>query len=150
MKITNARNYFSPDEVTNFFRRQPETHWHMKAIEAWLPKDYSVGTLAMNWTITLNVFAEGKVSVWEDAASGQPVAYCWGGLNSHDSVLEVQPEYRGLGVGRAMATFMIENSIAERDPRKRSRCGGSTSTAKVVQVRAQRILRKHLLPDPWR
>ncbi len=67
---------FFPDEVTNYFRRQPETHWHMKAVEAWLPKDYSVGTLAMNWTITLNVFAEGRDSVWEDAAIGQPVAYC--------------------------------------------------------------------------
>lgn len=88
----------------------------MKAIEAWLPKDYSVGTLAMNWNVTMKVFAEERVSVWEDLDSGQPVGYCWGSLNSHDSVLEVQPEYRGLGIGRAMAEFMLKNSITDRDP----------------------------------
>lgn len=88
----------------------------MRFIKAWLPKDYSVGTLAMNWNVTMKVFAKGKVSVWEDALSGRSVAYCWGSLNSHDSVLEVHPAYRRLGVGRAMAVFMIENSIAEGDP----------------------------------
>lgn len=95
---------------------RPATAADMKAIEAWLPTDYSVGTLAMNWKITTKVFNEGGVSVWVDAASDKPAAYCWGSLSSHSSVLEVQPEYRGFGVGRAMVEFMIENSIAERDP----------------------------------
>lgn len=88
----------------------------MRVIEAWLPTDHSVGTLAMNWDVTMDVFNEGRVAVWEEAASGKPVAYCWGSLNSHSSVLEVQPEYRGLGIGRAMAEYMIESSLADRDP----------------------------------
>lgn len=95
---------------------RPATAADVRFIESWLPKDYSVGTLAMNWHITKKVFEEGGVSVWEDAATGKPVAYCWGSLNSHDSVLEVQPEFRGTGVGRAMAEFMIENCLAKRDP----------------------------------
>lgn len=54
--------------------------------------------------------------IWEDATTSKPVAYCWGSLNSHDSVLEVHAEYRGTGVGRAVAEFMIANSLAKRDP----------------------------------
>jgi GNAT superfamily N-acetyltransferase len=88
----------------------------MAIIKAWLPKDRSLGTLAANWNITMEMFAEGQVSVWEDAASRKPVAYCWGSLNSHSSILEVQPEHRGRGVGRAMAVFMLENSVVNGEP----------------------------------
>jgi len=70
----------------------------------------------MNWDVTLSVFSKGGVSVWEDAASGKPVAYCWGSLNSHDSVMEVRPEYRGQGIGRMLAEFMIDSSLAMHDP----------------------------------
>lgn len=88
----------------------------MEIIKAWLPKDRSIGTLAANWNITMDSFFKGEVSVWEDEASGKPVAYCWGTLNSHDSILEVQPEYRGQGVGRSMAAFMLEKSITSGEP----------------------------------
>jgi len=88
----------------------------MAIIKAWLPKDRSLGTLAANWNMTMEMFAEGQVSVWEDDASRKPVAYCWGSLNSHGSILEVQPEHRGNGVGRAMVTFMLENSVADGEP----------------------------------
>jgi GNAT superfamily N-acetyltransferase len=95
---------------------RPATAADMAIIEAWLPKDRSIGTLAANWNITMLVFGEGRVSVWEDEASRKPVAYCWGSLNSHDSILEVQPEHRGRGIGWAMAAFMLENSIADGEP----------------------------------
>jgi hypothetical protein len=29
LQITNARSHFSPGEVTNFFRHQPETPWQL-------------------------------------------------------------------------------------------------------------------------
>lgn len=88
----------------------------MATIEAWLPKDRSIGTLAANWKTTMLKFGEGQVFVWVDEANREPVAYCWGTLNSHDSILEVKPEYRGRGVGRAMAAFMLESSIADGEP----------------------------------
>lgn len=88
----------------------------MRTIEAWLPKDRSIGTLAANWKITTRMFGKGRVLVWEDDSTCEPVAYCWGNLNSHDSILEVKPEYRGQGVGRAMAAFMLESSIAGNEP----------------------------------
>lgn len=95
---------------------RPATLADMAIIEAWLPKDRSIGTLAANWNLTTRIFREGNVCVWEDEASRKPVAYCWGSLNSHDSILEVQPEYRGQGIGRAMADFMLENSITNGEP----------------------------------
>lgn len=95
---------------------RPATAADMKYIESWLPTDYSIGTLAMNWKTTIKMFKEGAVSVWEDATIGQPVAYCWGALNSRDSVLEVHPNYRKTGIGRKMAEFMIEAAITAGDP----------------------------------
>lgn len=95
---------------------RPATDADIKHIEAWLPTDRSIETLAMNWNITLKMFKKGAVSVWEDGISNQPVAYCWGSLNSDSSILEVHPEYRGLGIGRAMANFMIEEAISANDP----------------------------------
>ncbi|RJF92666.1 hypothetical protein [Noviherbaspirillum saxi] len=95
---------------------RPATAADMTTIEAWLPKDRSIGTLAANWNLTMCIFHEGRVSVWEDEISRKPVAYCWGSLNSYDSILEVQREYRGQGVGRAMSDFMFESSIADSEP----------------------------------
>lgn len=92
------------------------TEADMEVVAAWLPKDRSVGTLAMNWHITMKVFKDDGVWIWVDAVSEKPVAYCWGSLNSEDSILEVQPEYRGSGIGRALVAFLIDRSTAERDP----------------------------------
>jgi len=95
---------------------RPATAADMAIIEAWLPKDRSIGTLAANWNLTREKFSQGRVSVWEDEISHTPVAYCWGTLNSHDSILEVKPDYRGQGVGRALAEFLVERSVASAEP----------------------------------
>jgi GNAT superfamily N-acetyltransferase len=102
--------------MTSNGKVRPATAVDMAIIEAWLPKDRSVGTLAANWNLTMEKFGEGRVSVWEDDISHAPVAYCWGSLNSHDSILEVKPDCRGRGVGRALAEFMLERSIASGEP----------------------------------
>jgi len=95
---------------------RPATAEDMAVIEEWLPKDRDIGTLAANWGLTKRMFTDGLVHVWEAAANREPVAYCWGTLNSSDSILEVHPEFRGHGVGRAMALFMLERSIRDGEP----------------------------------
>lgn len=95
---------------------RPATVADMAIIEAWLPKDPSVGTLKPNWGFTMQVFSKSGVVVFEDEASRKPVAYSWGSLNSHSSILEVQPGFRGRGVGRSMVDFLVERSVASREP----------------------------------
>jgi hypothetical protein len=34
LQTANAGNHFSPGEATNFFRRQPETHWRLAIFPA--------------------------------------------------------------------------------------------------------------------
>jgi hypothetical protein len=41
--------------------------WVTATVRYQCRKDSSVGTLAMNWNVTLSVLKKGGVSVWEDA-----------------------------------------------------------------------------------
>ncbi|MFZ6681946.1 GNAT family N-acetyltransferase [Undibacterium sp. Tian12W] len=59
--------------------------------------------------------------------SDLPLAYCWGTLNSHSSVLEVQPGYRGRGIGREMVAFMLMVSVKNRNPLLEIQCAPETS-----------------------
>jgi len=76
-------------------------------IEAWLPKDESVPSLAVNWNITKKVYQEKGMLVWEDSTTEKAVAYFWGSLHSHDSVLEIHPGYRRKGIGQAFVEHLI-------------------------------------------
>lgn len=48
--------------------------------------------------------------------SGQPVAYCWGTLNTIDSILDVKPSHRGRGIGRNFVEHLLDESLAQREP----------------------------------
>lgn len=106
---------------------RPATDADMQSIEAWLPRDRSIGTLAANWNLTQREFQKGQVFVWAEAETGSPVAYCWGTLNSHDSILEVQPAFRGRGIGQALVDFMIEASVRANEPLLEIQCAPESS-----------------------
>lgn len=81
-------------------------------IEAWLPTDAQVDSLAVNWNLTKRVYNEKGMLVWEDAVSLEPVAYFWGTLSTTDSILEVHPARRRDGIGRAFVEHLLEQSRA--------------------------------------
>jgi GNAT superfamily N-acetyltransferase len=80
----------------------------IQIIEAWLPRDPAIESMAVNWKITLKVFQRDGMWVWEDGTTSEPVAYFWGSLTSTNSVLEVRPEFRRCGIGRAFMQFLID------------------------------------------
>ncbi|MFJ1471403.1 GNAT family N-acetyltransferase [Massilia orientalis] len=96
-------------------------------IEAWLPKDESVPSLAVNWKLTKKVYQERGMLVWEDATTEIPVAYFWGSLHSHDSVLEIHPVYRRRGIGRAFVEHLIDRSREQGEPLLEIECAPETS-----------------------
>lgn len=96
-------------------------------IEMWLPKERDSDTLASSWQITKGVFREGNLYVWASVESDLPLAYCWETLNSHSSVLEVHPGYRGRGIGREMVAFMLTASVKNRNPLLEIQCAPETS-----------------------
>ena len=85
-------------------------------IESWLPEPDQGDTLAVNWGLTKRVYKEQGMLVWEDGTSQEPVAYCWGTLNSTNSILEIQPEMKRKGIGRAFVEHLLEQSRANGEP----------------------------------
>lgn len=67
--------------------------------------------------------------VWEDATTRMPVAYFWGSLHSHDSVLEIQPAYRRKGIGRAFVEHLMDMSREQGEPLLEIECAPETSKA---------------------
>jgi GNAT superfamily N-acetyltransferase len=94
-----------------FFRPAVDSDIHL--IEQWL-KEQSAGcdSLYVNWNVTLQVYEERGIFVYEDAESKEPVAYFWGSLNSTSSILEVRLDRRGQGIGRAVVAELLEMAVA--------------------------------------
>jgi GNAT superfamily N-acetyltransferase len=96
---------------------RPAVVGDLAIIEGWLPDPSIVSdTLSMNWEITRRQFERGRLLVWEDRASGQPIAYFWGTLDSTNSVVEVHPEHRRRGVARAIVAYLIDDALASDRP----------------------------------
>lgn len=96
-------------------------------IEKWLPKERDSDTLASSWQITKEAFRGGNLYVWVSVESDLPLGYCWGTLNSHSSVLEVHPGYRGRGIDREMVAFILMASVKNRNPLLEILCAPETS-----------------------
>lgn len=96
-------------------------------IESWLPSGPDVESLYMNWNLALDEHRAGRLYVWDDEASELPVAYTWGTLNGTDSVLEVHPAYRRMGIGRAIASELIERARDDAEPLLRIQCAPPSS-----------------------
>jgi hypothetical protein len=96
-------------------------------IESWLPKDESIPSLAVNWKLTKKVYQEKGMLVWEDSTKKMPVAYFWGSLHSHDSVLEIHPAYRRKGIGRAFVEHLMDMSREQGEPLLEIECAPETS-----------------------
>lgn len=110
-------------------RVRPAQSGDIAAIEAWLPKESGVDTLAGGWRRSLRNYERGRMLVWEDALTGLPVAYSWGALNSTDSALEVAPAYRRRGIGRALVEYLIDQSALTGEPLLEVECVTEASRA---------------------
>jgi hypothetical protein len=67
--------------------------------------------------------------VWEDAGTHEPIAYFWGSLNSTSSILEVRPDRRGQGVGRAFANYLADQSLAKGELLLEVECAPESSAS---------------------
>lgn len=84
------------------------------------------GTFLCNWGLTKEVHEEGRMLVYEDPATKEPVAYAWGGL-VQNGILEVRADRRGQGIGRAMVEHMLALAEQDGEPVLLVECAPSTS-----------------------
>lgn len=90
----------------------------VQAIHAWLVEQQQqkiAASFLCNWELTVEKHKQGKLLVYIDEATGEPVAYEWGGLRS-PGILEVRHDMRGRQIGRAV----VEHCINEA--RKQDHC----------------------------
>lgn len=95
-----------------FFVR-PAVDADIPIIEGWLAQHPDVESLAVNWKTTLHVYKTRGMLVMEDIPAMGPIAYFWGNLAGHDSVLEVRYERRGQGAGKAFVEYLIDQASNE-------------------------------------
>ena len=86
-------------------------------IERWLEdQKQSEETLAVNWNLTKNVYAESGMLVYAHEETDQAIAYFWGSLNDPSSILEVKATHRNSGVGSRFVRHLVEHSCAINEP----------------------------------
>jgi GNAT superfamily N-acetyltransferase len=123
-------------------------------IEAWLPRDPGIESLAVNWKITLEVYKEKGMWVWADNSTHEPVAYFWGSLNSTSSILEVRPDRRGEGIGYAFVDHLIEVSRSHGEGLLAIECAPESSAAFwnrmgfTIILTGRKVLGYRILPIP--
>lgn len=98
-------------------------------IEAWLKHQRKSGvkTLEMNWNLTLKVYRNEGMLIYEDASSQEAIAYFWGSLNSTDSILEVRADQRGRGVGTAFVEYLLRQALVDGEGLLCIDCGATES-----------------------
>ena len=126
-------------------------------IHEWLQQQQAAGvegTFLCNWSITKEVFEEGRLEVFDDDAAGGVVAYQFGGL-IRNGILEVKADQRVRGVGTAFVRHMLAQAYAENEDILVVECSPTTSvpfwkqmgftvleTAANEKLHATRILRR--------
>ncbi|MDO8050077.1 hypothetical protein O3301_16525 [Janthinobacterium sp. SUN211] len=98
-------------------------------IEAWLKRQRQSGvkTLEMNWNLTLKVYRNEGMLIYEDASSQEAIAYFWGSLSSTDSILEVRADQRGHGVGTAFVEYLLKQAHVDGEGLLCIDCGATES-----------------------
>lgn len=101
----------------------------MPKIRAWLEqqqRDEVHGTFLCNWGLTERQHKEGELLVYIDDASGEPVAYQWGGL-LQSGILEVRNDHRGRGIGKALVEHRLFEAAEAGEDILHIQCKPSTS-----------------------
>lgn len=101
----------------------------MPKIRAWLEpqqRDEVDGTFLCNWGLTQRLHKEGRLLVYVDEVSGEPVAYQWGGL-LQSGILEVRHDLRGRGIGRALVEHRLFEAAEAGEDILHIQCKPSTS-----------------------
>lgn len=101
----------------------------LAAIHAWLidqEAENVPGTFLCNWELTEKCHKEGRLLVYIDGASEQPVAYQWGSL-VYPGILEVRNDMRGKGIGRKLVEHRIKQAIKQDENFLYIRCKPSSS-----------------------
>lgn len=123
-------------------------------IESWLKQYSGVDTLAMNWNITLKIYSEKGMLVYEDAATKEAVAYFWGSLNSTSSILEVRPDHRGNGIGQALVSYLLNMAVNAGEGLLRIECAPESSEefwramGFDIERHRHQLFGKRILPIP--
>ncbi len=87
-------------------RIRPATAPDLLAINIWLTLEARDGFgFIHNWELIQSTCAEGRMLVWSEA--NEPIAFLTNGL-SCDTILQVQTEYQGRGIGRALVGHAIK------------------------------------------
>jgi GNAT superfamily N-acetyltransferase len=107
-------------------RIRKSTDADLRTIHTWLvaQKARNVpGTFLCNWELTKKAHKEGKLFVYIDGASEQPVAYQWGDLG----ILEVRHDMRGKGIGRKLVERRIKQAAKNNECFLHIQCEPSSS-----------------------
>jgi GNAT superfamily N-acetyltransferase len=108
---------------------RPSSDADMLKIHTWLQeqqRDEIHGTFLCNWNLTQQCHEEGRLLVYIDDNSGEPVAYQWGGL-IQPGVLEVRNDMRGRGIGKALVEHRLFEAVEHGVDILRIQCKPSTS-----------------------
>jgi GNAT superfamily N-acetyltransferase len=101
----------------------------MPKIRAWLERqqrDGVHGTFLCNWGATEQSHKEGKLLVYIDDSSDEPVGYQWGGLLT-PGILEVRDDLRGRGIGKALVEQRLFEAAEADEDILHIQCKPSTS-----------------------
>ena len=101
----------------------------VESIHQWLKEqcsDSSCESLYVNWSLTLQAHKEGKLIVYIEPQSNEPVAYQWGDL-VQPGILEVKKDKRNHGIGAKLVRHCIQNAIEQNICALHIQCKPSSS-----------------------
>lgn len=101
----------------------------VQGIHAWLRRQEASGvhgTFLCNWELTRKQHEAGELLVCVDSATGEAIAYQWGGL-IHPGILEVREDWRGRGIGKLMVDHLLDAAYQAGEDLLRIQCKPSSS-----------------------
>jgi GNAT superfamily N-acetyltransferase len=101
----------------------------LAAIHVWLKDEKAravPGNFLCNWSIIEKAQKQGRLLVYIDPASSQPIAFQLGGL-LNSGILAVREEHRGKGIGRQFVEYFVRAANRKREPVLRIQCSPSQS-----------------------
>lgn len=108
---------------------RPSTTEDLAVIHGWLARQDAAGvpgTFLCNWELTRRQHDDGELLVCVDEASGEAIAYQWGGL-VRPGILEVREDWRGQGVGKLMVAYRLAEAFEHNDDLLLIQCKPSSS-----------------------